>query len=77
MDFEAYSRTKLADYATLAETEAGILQAAIGAYPQTFRLQQVQHRPKIRNRFARNLRIAALSRRLHSKTRSRIWPAAG
>ena len=46
MDFEAYSRTKLADYATLAETVAGILQAAIGAYPQTFRLQQVQHRPK-------------------------------
>lgn len=46
MDFETYSRTKLADYAALAETVAGILQAAIGAYPQTFRLQQVQHRPK-------------------------------
>jgi ppGpp synthetase/RelA/SpoT-type nucleotidyltranferase len=46
MDFETYSRCKLADYAALSETVAGILQAAIGAYPETFRLQQVQHRPK-------------------------------
>jgi ppGpp synthetase/RelA/SpoT-type nucleotidyltranferase len=46
MDFETYSRTKLADYAALAETVASILRAALDAYPETFRLQQVQHRPK-------------------------------
>lgn len=46
MDFETYSRSKLADYAALAETVAAILRAAIGAYPDPFRLQQVQHRPK-------------------------------
>ena len=46
MDFETYSRSKLADYAALAETVAGILRAALGAYPETFRLQQVQERAK-------------------------------
>src|SRR5216684_4432908 len=46
MDFETYARSKFADYAALAETVAAILRAAIGAYPETFRLQQVQHRPK-------------------------------
>ena len=46
MDFETYSRSKLADYATLAETVAAILRAALAAYPEPFRLQQVQHRPK-------------------------------
>src|SRR5271167_4394448 len=46
MDFETYSRSKLADYAALAETVAAILQAAIAAYPQPFRLQQVQQRAK-------------------------------
>ena len=46
MDFETYSRTKLADYAALAETVASILRAALDAYPETLRLQQAQHRPK-------------------------------
>ncbi len=46
MDFETYSRSKLADYAALAETVAVILRAAIAAHPEPFRLQQVQHRPK-------------------------------
>src|SRR5271154_4475539 len=46
MDFETYSRSRLTDYTALAETVAGILQTAIQAYPETFRLQQVQHRPK-------------------------------
>ena len=46
MDLEAYARSKFADYAALAETVAAILRAAIGAYPETFRLQQVQQRPK-------------------------------
>jgi ppGpp synthetase/RelA/SpoT-type nucleotidyltranferase len=46
MDFETYSRSKFPDYADLADTVAGILQAAITAYPQAFRLQQIQHRPK-------------------------------
>lgn len=46
MDFETYSRSKFADYAALAETVAAILRAAIGAYPETFRLQQVQQRAK-------------------------------
>jgi len=46
MDFETYSRSKLADYAALAETVATILRAAIAAHPEPFRLQQVQHRPK-------------------------------
>ena len=46
MDFETYSRSKLSDYAALAETIAGILRAALGASPESFRLQQVQHRAK-------------------------------
>jgi ppGpp synthetase/RelA/SpoT-type nucleotidyltranferase len=46
MDFETYARSKFADYAALAETVAAILRAAIVAYPETFRLQQVQQRPK-------------------------------
>jgi ppGpp synthetase/RelA/SpoT-type nucleotidyltranferase len=46
MDFETYSRSKLADYTALAETVAAILRAAIAAYPQPFRLQQVQQRAK-------------------------------
>jgi ppGpp synthetase/RelA/SpoT-type nucleotidyltranferase len=46
MDFETYARSKFADYTALAETVATILRAAIGAYPETFRLQQVQQRPK-------------------------------
>ncbi|HEY7301807.1 MAG TPA: RelA/SpoT domain-containing protein [Xanthobacteraceae bacterium] len=46
MDFETYARSKFADYAALAETVAAILRAAIVAYPETFRLQQVQHRLK-------------------------------
>jgi hypothetical protein len=46
MDFETYARSKFADYGALAETVAAILRAAIGAYPKTFRLQQVQQRPK-------------------------------
>jgi ppGpp synthetase/RelA/SpoT-type nucleotidyltranferase len=46
MDLETYSRSRHADYAALAEIVASILQAAIKAYPGTFRLQQVQHRAK-------------------------------
>jgi ppGpp synthetase/RelA/SpoT-type nucleotidyltranferase len=46
MDLETYARSKFADYAALAETVRAVLQAAIGAYPETFRLQQVQQRPK-------------------------------
>ena len=46
MDFETYARSKIAPYGALAETVAAILRAAIGAYPATFRLQQVQQRPK-------------------------------
>jgi ppGpp synthetase/RelA/SpoT-type nucleotidyltranferase len=46
MDLETYSRSRHADYATLAETVASILLTAIKAYPGTFRLQQVQHRAK-------------------------------
>ena len=46
MDFETYARSKRADYAALADTVASILGAAIGAYPETFRLQQVQRRAK-------------------------------
>src|SRR5262249_24194202 len=46
MDFVTYARSKFADYAALAETVAAILRAAIAAYPGTFRLQQVQQRPK-------------------------------
>jgi ppGpp synthetase/RelA/SpoT-type nucleotidyltranferase len=46
MDFETYARSKRLDYAALADTVASILVAAIGAYPETFRLQQVQRRAK-------------------------------
>ena len=46
MDFDEYFRSKQFDYAALAETVASILQAALAAYPGTFRLQQVQHRAK-------------------------------
>jgi ppGpp synthetase/RelA/SpoT-type nucleotidyltranferase len=46
MDFDTYARSKYADYAALAETVAAVLRAAIGAYPGTFRLQQIQHRAK-------------------------------
>src|SRR5260370_25806263 len=46
MDFETYARSKFADYGVLAETVGAILRAAIVAYPETFRLQQVQQRPK-------------------------------
>jgi len=46
MDFETYTRSKRPDYAALADTVASILVAAIGAYPETFRLQQVQRRAK-------------------------------
>lgn len=46
MDFETYARSKLADYAALAENVAAILRAAIAAYPHPFRLQQVQQRAK-------------------------------
>ncbi len=46
MDFETYARSKHADYALLADTVAAILRAAIHAYPQTLRLQQVQQRAK-------------------------------
>ncbi len=42
MDFETYARSKFANYGALAEAVAAILRAAIGAYPETFRLQQVQ-----------------------------------
>jgi hypothetical protein len=33
MDLETYSRSKLADYAALAEIVAAILKAAISAHP--------------------------------------------
>jgi len=46
IDFETYARSKLADYAALAETVATVLRAAISASSQSFRLQQVQHRAK-------------------------------
>jgi ppGpp synthetase/RelA/SpoT-type nucleotidyltranferase len=46
MDLETYARSKYSDYAALAETVAAVLRAAIGAYPETFRLQQVQQRAK-------------------------------
>src|SRR5262249_44221108 len=46
MDFDTYTRSKFGDYAALAETVAAILRAAIAAYPGSFRLQQVQQRPK-------------------------------
>jgi len=46
MDFETYARSKFADYAALAETVAAILQAAIDAYPEKLRLQQLQKRAK-------------------------------
>ncbi len=46
MDFEGYARAGFADYGALAETVAAILRAAIAAYPQPLRLQQVQHRSK-------------------------------
>lgn len=46
MDFHEYTRTKQFDYAALAETVSSVLQAALAAYPGTFRLQQVQHRAK-------------------------------
>src|SRR5712692_6776512 len=46
MDFDTYARSKHADYAALAETVATVLRAAIAAYPETFRLQQVQQRSK-------------------------------
>lgn len=46
MDLEVYVRSKFADYAALAETVAAIPRAAISAYPETFRLQQVPQRPK-------------------------------
>src|ERR1700683_2208233 len=46
MDFDTYSQSRFADYAALADTVAAILRAAIGAHPQTFRLQQVQQRAK-------------------------------
>jgi ppGpp synthetase/RelA/SpoT-type nucleotidyltranferase len=46
MDIESYARSKFANYGALAETVAAILRAAIGAYPETFRLQQVQQRTK-------------------------------
>jgi ppGpp synthetase/RelA/SpoT-type nucleotidyltranferase len=46
MNFETYARSKFADYGALAETVAAILRAAIGSYPATFRVQQVQYRPK-------------------------------
>ena len=46
MDFETYARSKRSDYAALADTVASILVAAIGAHPETFRLQQVQRRAK-------------------------------
>jgi ppGpp synthetase/RelA/SpoT-type nucleotidyltranferase len=46
MDFDAYKRSKHADYAALAEIVAVILQAAIAPYPGSFRLQQAQQRPK-------------------------------
>src|SRR5712671_2742406 len=46
MDFDEYSRTKQFDYAALAETVSSVLQAALAAYPGTFRLQQAQHRAK-------------------------------
>jgi hypothetical protein len=47
MGFETYARSNFANYGALAETVAAILRAAIGAYRETFRLQQVQQRAKI------------------------------
>ena len=46
MDFETYSRSKIADYAALAETVAAVLRAAIAAHPEPVRLQQIQQRAK-------------------------------
>ncbi|MCX7309510.1 MAG: RelA/SpoT domain-containing protein [Afipia sp.] len=46
MDFETYSRSKRADYAALADVVAGILRAAIDAYPVPLRLQLAQSRAK-------------------------------
>src|SRR5262249_9789093 len=46
MDFETYARSKFADYGVLAQTMAAILRAAIDAYPEPLRLQQIQQRPK-------------------------------
>ena len=46
MDFETYTRSKFADYGALAGTVAAILRAAIDAYPEPLRLQQIQQRPK-------------------------------
>jgi len=55
MDFETYAQSKHADYAALAETGTAILRAAIGAYPTTFRLQQVQQRAKNPNSLRKKL----------------------
>jgi ppGpp synthetase/RelA/SpoT-type nucleotidyltranferase len=55
MDFETYAQSKHADYAALAETVTAILRAAIGAYPTTFRLQQVQQRAKNPNSLRKKL----------------------
>jgi ppGpp synthetase/RelA/SpoT-type nucleotidyltranferase len=46
MDFDSYAQSRFADYAAFADTVAGILRAAITAYPQALRLQQVQQRAK-------------------------------
>jgi ppGpp synthetase/RelA/SpoT-type nucleotidyltranferase len=46
MDFDTYAQSKHADYGALADTIASILRAAITAYPDPLRLQQVQHRAK-------------------------------
>ncbi len=48
----------IASVAALAETVAAVLRAAITPYPESFRLQQVQQRPKTRNPFARSWRTA-------------------
>ena len=46
MDFETYSQSKQFEYAALAETVVSILNAALAAHPDMFRLQQVQARAK-------------------------------
>jgi hypothetical protein len=42
----SYSRSKLGDYAALAETVAAVLRPAIAAYPEPLCLQQIQQRVK-------------------------------
>lgn len=46
MNFETYARSKIADYAAVAETVGAILKAALGNHSYQLRLQQSQHRAK-------------------------------